>query len=212
MVPLDRSPFIPEALNDLIDSFRLLPSIGPKTAQRLAFATLKMPEEQVKSISESLLDIKNKIIFCQLCQNISEKTTCNVCTDENRNNSIICVVEEAMDVYVLEKSGAYKGMFHVLHGSLSPANGIGPEEIRIRELLNRIEKDNSVTEVVIATNLNLEGEATAMYINQQILEIKKEMKVTRLARGMPSGSDIEYADETTITHALGSRININEIL
>ena len=103
-------------------------------------------------------------------------------------------------------------MFHVLHGSLSPANGIGPEEIRIRELLNRIQKDNSVTEVVIATNLNLEGEATAMYINQQISEIKKEIKVTRLARGMPSGSDIEYADETTITHALGSRININEIL
>jgi len=212
MAPLNKSPFIPEALSDLIESFRLLPSIGPKTAQRLAFATLKMPFDQVKSISEALSEIKNRIIFCEICQNISEKTKCDICVNESRDRSIICVVEEAMDVYVLEKSGAYNGMFHVLHGSLSPANGIGPEEIRINELINRIDKDNSIKEVVVATNLNLEGEATAMYINQLVRDRNKNVKVTRLARGMPSGSDIEYADETTISHALGSRIKIDESL
>ncbi len=210
MTPLNKSPFIPEALSDLIESFRLLPSIGPKTAQRLAFATLKMPIDQVKSISEALSEIKNRIIFCKICQNISEEIKCEICVNESRDRSIICVVEEAMDVYVLEKSGAYSGMFHVLHGSLSPANGIGPEEIRISELINRIDQDSFIKEVVVATNLNLEGEATAMYINQLIGNTSKNIKVTRLARGMPSGSDIEYADETTISHALGSRIKIDE--
>ena len=212
MTPLNKSPFIPDALNDLIESFRLLPSIGPKTAQRLAFATLKMPDGQVKNIFEALSEIKNRIIFCQICQNISENSKCDICINESRDRSIICVVEEAMDVYVLEKSGAYKGLFHVLHGSLSPSNGIGPEEIRIKELINRVNNDELIKEVVVATNLNLEGEATAMYINQLIGNANANIKVTRLARGMPSGSDIEYADETTISHALGSRIKINESL
>ena len=210
MSPLNNSPFIPEPLNDLIESFRLLPSIGPKTAQRLAFATLKMPSDQVKSISTALSEIKNKIIYCEMCQNISQEVKCEICTSETRDRSTICVVEEAMDVYVLEKSGAYKGLFHVLHGSLSPANGIGPEEIRIGELVSRIKNDDKVKEIVVATNLNLEGEATAMYINQIILESGTKVKVSRLARGMPSGSDIEYADDTTISHALGSRVIIDE--
>ncbi|MDC0253094.1 recombination mediator RecR [Chloroflexi bacterium] len=212
MSPLNKSPFIPEALSDLIESFRLLPSIGPKTAQRLAFATLKMPADQIKSIASALSEIREKIIFCIICQNISQEPKCDICTNESRDSSIICVVEEAMDVYVLEKSGVYSGLFHVLHGSLSPANGIGPEEIRINELINRIKNDDRVKEIVVATNLNLEGEATAMYINQVISESDANIKVTRLARGMPSGSDIEYADETTISHALGSRIKIDESL
>ena len=212
MSPLNKSPFIPEALSDLIESFRLLPSIGPKTAQRLAFATLKMPADQIKSIASALSEIREKIIFCIICQNISQEPKCDICTNESRDSSIICVVEEAMDVYVLEKSGVYSGLFHVLHGSLSPANGIGPEEIRINELINRIKNDDRVKEIVVATNLNLEGEATAMYINQVIGESDANIKVTRLARGMPSGSDIEYADETTISHALGSRIKIDESL
>ena len=212
MSPLNKSPFIPEALSDLIESFRLLPSIGPKTAQRLAFATLKMPTDQIKSIASALSEIREKIIFCIICQNISQEPKCDICTNESRDSSIICVVEEAMDVYVLEKSGVYSGLFHVLHGSLSPANGIGPEEIRINELINRIKNDDRVKEIVVATNLNLEGEATAMYINQVISESDANIKVTRLARGMPSGSDIEYADETTISHALGSRIKIDESL
>tara|TARA_B100001250_G_scaffold9060_1_gene7873 strand:+ start:35201 stop:35839 length:639 start_codon:yes stop_codon:yes gene_type:complete len=212
MSPLNKSPFIPEALSDLIESFRLLPSIGPKTAQRLAFATLKMPADQIKSIASALSEIREKIIFCIICQNISQEPKCDICTNESRDSSIICVVEEAMDVYVLEKSGVYSGLFHVLHGSLSPANGIGPEEIRINELINRIKNDDRIKEIVVATNLNLEGEATAMYINQVISESDANIKVTRLARGMPSGSDIEYADETTISHALGSRIKIDESL
>ena len=212
MSPLNKSPFIPEALSDLIESFRLLPSIGPKTAQRLAFATLKMPADQIKSIASALSEIREKIIFCIICQNISQEPKCDICINESRDSSIICVVEEAMDVYVLEKSGVYSGLFHVLHGSLSPANGIGPEEIRINELINRIKNDDRIKEIIVATNLNLEGEATAMYINQVIGESDANIKVTRLARGMPSGSDIEYADETTISHALGSRIKIDESL
>ena len=212
MSPLNKSPFIPEALSDLIESFRLLPSIGPKTAHRLAFATLKMPADQIKSIASALSEIREKIIFCIICQNISQEPKCDICINESRDSSIICVVEEAMDVYVLEKSGVYSGLFHVLHGSLSPANGIGPEEIRINELINRIKNDDRIKEIVVATNLNLEGEATAMYINQVIGESDANIKVTRLARGMPSGSDIEYADETTISHALGSRIKIDESL
>ncbi|MDG2101260.1 MAG: recombination mediator RecR [Dehalococcoidia bacterium] len=210
MTPLNNLQFMPPALNKLIESFRLLPGIGPKTAQKLAFSTLKMSTDQVKEISESLLDIKTQLIFCESCQNISENKNCNICMDENRDNSIICVVEEFMDVYVLEKSGAFKGKFHVLHGSISPANGIGPDEIRIKELINRVNNIPSIKEIVIATNLNLEGEATAMYINQVLSTKKDKLKITRLARGLPSGSDIEYADETTILHALGSRVNINE--
>jgi recombination protein RecR len=212
MSPVNNFPFMPRALSQLIESFRLLPGIGPKTAQKLAFSTLKMSSEQVKDISNSLANIKSEIIYCQYCQNISENSICNICTDNNRDNSIICVVEEVMDVYVLEKSGAFKGKFHVLHGSISPANGIGPDEIRIKELVNRVQSDSLIKEIVIATNLNLEGEATAMYINQIFSKSEHKIKITRLARGLPSGSDIEYADETTILHAMGSRVNIDESL
>ena len=201
---------MPSALIKLIESFRLLPGIGPKTAQKLAFSTLKMSTQQVNEISESLLDIKIQLIFCESCQNISENQHCNICIDDKRDSSIICVVEEFMDVYVLEKSGAFKGKFHVLHGSISPVNGIGPDEIRIKELVSRVKNTPEIEEIVIATNLNLEGEATAMYINQLLSNTKTKLKITRLARGLPSGSDIEYADETTILHALGSRVNINE--
>ena len=212
MSPVNKFPFMPRALSQLIESFRLLPGIGPKTAQKLAFSTLKMSSEQVKDISNSLANIKSEIIYCQYCQNISENSICNICTDNNRDNSIICVVEEVMDVYVLEKSGAFKGKFHVLHGSISPANGIGPDEIRIKELVNRVQSDSLIKEIVIATNLNLEGEATAMYINQIFSKSEHKIKITRLARGLPSGSDIEYADETTILHAMGARVNIDESL
>jgi|TARA_B110000263_G_scaffold54024_2_gene45416 recombination protein RecR len=210
MTPLNNLQFMPSALIKLIESFRLLPGIGPKTAQKLAFSTLKMSTQQVNEISESLLDIKIQLIFCESCQNISENQHCNICIDDKRDSSIICVVEEFMDVYVLEKSGAFKGKFHVLHGSISPVNGIGPDEIRIKELVSRVKNTPEIEEIVIATNLNLEGEATAMYINQLLSNTKTKLKITRLARGLPSGSDIEYADETTILHALGSRVNINE--
>ena len=208
MVPLNNSQFFLTSLNRLIESFRRLPGVGPKTAQRLAFYILKMQEKDVKEFSDSLTDLKSQIIYCDICQNISEKVTCEMCVDKSRDDSLVCVVEDPMDIYVLDKAGIYNGTFHVLHGSISPSRGIGPEELRIKQLLERIKKNTNIKEIIIATNLNLEGEATGMYL-QQILSHTK-IKITRLARGLPSGSDIEYADQTTISHALNSRVDINE--
>ena len=208
MVPLNNSQFFLTSLNRLIESFRRLPGVGPKTAQRLAFYVLKMQEEDVREFSDSLTDLKSQIIYCDICQNISEKVTCEMCVDKTRDDSLVCVVEDPMDIYVLDKAGIYNATFHVLHGSISPSRGIGPEELRIKQLLERIEKNTNIKEIIIATNLNLEGEATGMYL-QQILAHTK-IKITRLARGLPSGSDIEYADQTTISHALNSRVDINE--
>ena len=208
MVPLNNSQFFLTSLNRLIESFRRLPGVGPKTAQRLAFYILKMQEKDVREFSDSLTDLKSQIIYCDICQNISEKVTCEMCIDKTRDDSLVCVVEDPMDIYVLDKAGIYNGTFHVLHGSISPSRGIGPEELRIKQLLERIKKNTNIKEIIIATNLNLEGEATGMYL-QQILSHTK-IKITRLARGLPSGSDIEYADQTTISHALNSRVDINE--
>ena len=208
MVPLNNSQFFLTSLNRLIESFRRLPGVGPKTAQRLAFYVLKMQDEDVKEFSDSLTDLKSQILYCNICQNISEKLTCEMCVDKTRDDNLICVVEDPMDIYVLDKAGIYNGTFHVPHGSISPSRGIGPEELRIKQLLERIKKNINIKEIIIATNLNLEGEATAMYL-QQILS-EANIKITRLARGMPSGSDIEYADQTTISHALNSRVDINE--
>ena len=208
MVPLNNSQFFLTSLNRLIESFRRLPGVGPKTAQRLAFYILKMQEKDVREFSDSLTDLKSQIIYCDICQNISEKVTCEMCVDKSRDDSLVCVVEDPMDIYVLDKAGIYNGTFHVLHGSISPSRGIGPEELRIKQLLERIKKNTNIKEIIIATNLNLEGEATGMYL-QQILSHTK-IKITRLARGLPSGSDIEYADQTTISHALNSRVDINE--
>ena len=208
MVPLNNSQFFLTSLNRLIESFRRLPGVGPKTAQRLAFYVLKMQEEDVREFSDSLTDLKSQIIYCDICQNISEKVTCEMCVDKSRDDSLVCVVEDPMDIYVLDKAGIYNGTFHVLHGSISPSRGVGPEELRIKQLIERIEKNTNIKEIIIATNLNLEGEATGMYL-QQILAHTK-IKITRLARGLPSGSDIEYADQTTISHALNSRVDINE--
>ena len=208
MVPLNNSQFFLTSLNRLIESFRRLPGVGPKTAQRLAFYILKMQEKDVREFSDSLTDLKSQIIYCDICQNISEKVTCEMCVDKSRDDSLVCVVEDPMDIYVLDKAGIYNGTFHVLHGSISPSRGIGPEELRIKQSLERIKKNTNIKEIIIATNLNLEGEATGMYL-QQILSHTK-IKITRLAWGLPSGSDIEYADQTTISHALNSRVDINE--
>ena len=208
MVPLNNSQFFLTSLNRLIESFRRLPGVGPKTAQRLAFYILKMQEKDVREFSDSLTDLKSQIIYCDICQNISEKVTCEMCIDKTRDDRLVCVVEDPMDIYVLDNAGIYNGTFHVLHGSISPSRGVGPDELRIKQLLERIEKNTNIKEIIIATNLNLEGEATGMYL-QQILAHTK-IKITRLARGLPSGSDIEYADQTTISHALNSRVDINE--
>tara|TARA_B100001146_G_C15948120_1_gene334338 strand:+ start:56 stop:550 length:495 start_codon:yes stop_codon:yes gene_type:complete len=161
-----------------------------------------MPEEEARSLAEAILNVKERIIFCSQCQNISEIDPCPLCTDPSRDRNIICVLEEPLDVLALERTHCYKGLYHVLHGAISPINGIGPEELRIQELLQRL-KDGSVKEVVLATNPNLEGEATAMYIQRLVSPIVAT--ITRLARGLPVGGDLEYADEITLTRAFQGR-------
>ena len=164
-----------------------------------------MPEEEAKSLAESILAIKDRVIFCDICQNITENSPCYLCSHDSRDKSRICVVEEPLDVLSLERTQVYKGTYHVIHGVISPASGIGPEDLKIRELLNRL-KDGSVEEIILATNPSLEGESTAMYIHKLLSPIVN--KVTRLARGLPVGGDLEYADELTLSRALDDRKEI----
>ena len=186
----------------LIDEFSRLPGIGPKTASRLTFYLLRAPEEQALALAEALRQLRERIVYCEICFNISEASPCPICRDEGRDRSIICVVEEPLDVLAIERTGQYKGLYHVLHGAISPMEGIGPDEIKARELLERL-KAGSVREVLLATNPSLEGEATAMYLARLIAP--QGIRVTRLARGLPVGGDLEYADEVTITQALEGR-------
>jgi len=193
---------IPEAVSRLIDEFSRLPGIGPKTASRLTFYLLRSPKEQSLTLAEAIGQLKERIILCSVCFNITESNPCAVCQDEGRERSLICVVEEPLDVLAIERTGEYHGLYHVLHGAISPMDGIGPAELRIRELLERL-KSGLVKEVLIATNPNLEGEATAMYLARQITSLG--IRVTRLARGLPVGGDLEYADAVTLTQALEGR-------
>jgi recombination protein RecR len=199
--------FLPTAqpMARLIEELHKLPGIGPKSAQRLAYFLLRASEEQAKALAESIVAVKEKIIFCSQCQNITENTPCPICQDEGRDHARICVVEEPMDVLALERTRGYSGLYHVLHGVLSPMEGVGPEKLRIKELLDRLQS-GSIREVILATNPNLEGEATAMYLHRSIVPLG--IKVTRLARGLPFGSDLEYADEVTLTRALQGRQEI----
>ncbi len=198
------SDFLPAAapVADLIEEFHKLPGIGSKSAQRLTYYLVRMPQEEARKLAETILAVKERIIFCSQCQNISEVDPCPICTNPERDRSMICVLEEPLDVLALERTHCYKGLYHVLHGAISPMNGIGPEELRLRELLDRL-KDGSVQEVVLATNPNLEGEATAMYIQRLVSPLVG--RVTRLARGLPVGGDLEYADEVTLTRAFQGR-------
>ena len=200
--------FLPSAaapLSRLIQEFNRLPGIGPKSAQRLAYYLIRMPEEEAKSLAESILAIKDRVIFCDVCQNITENSPCYLCSHDSRDKSRICVVEEPLDVLSLERTQVYKGTYHVIHGVISPASGIGPEDLKIRELLNRL-KDDSVEEIILATNPSLEGESSAMYIHKLLSPIVN--KITRLARGLPVGGDLEYADELTLSRALDDRKEI----
>ena len=192
-------PSVAAPLSRLIQEFNRLPGIGPKSAQRLAYYLIRMPEEEAKSLAESILAIKDRVIFCDVCQNITENSPCYLCSHDSRDKSRICVVEEPLDVLSLERTQVYKGTYHVIHGVISPASGIGPEDLKIRELLNRL-KDDSVEEIILATNPSLEGESTAMYIHKLLSPIVN--KITRLARGLPVGGDLEYADELTLSRAL----------
>lgn len=196
--------FIPTAkpVARLIEELHKLPGIGPKSAQRLAYHLLRAPTEEATALAEAIIDVKNKIVLCSQCQNIAEDDPCQICQDEKRDRSQICVVAEPLDILALERTQSYHGLYHVLHGVLSPMDGIGPEELKIKELLSRLQAD-AVKEIILATNPNLEGEATAMYLQRLISPLG--VRVTRLARGLPFGSNLEYADDVTLTRALEGR-------
>ena len=192
----------PTALERLSEQFARLPGIGSKTAQRLAFQVLSMPQEQAQEFADAILDAKRSIHTCPVCQNLTDEEMCPICADETRDHSTICVVAEPRDVIATERSREYTGVYHVLHGVISPLNHVGPDDIRIRELLARLQ-DGSVHEVIMATNPDTEGEATAMYLSRLLRPIG--VKVTRLAYGIPVGSQLEYADEVTLLRALEGR-------
>ena len=191
-----------DAINRLVQEFNKLPGIGPKSAQRITFYLLRANEEQAKLLAEALLSLKQKITLCSTCCNVTESDPCPICRNHERDTSQICIVEQPQDILALEHTGIYKGLYHVLHGAISPTEGIGADDIRIRELLSRLQ-DSSVEEVILATNTNLEGEQTAMYLSQLIAPLG--IKVTRLARGLPFGTELEYADDVTLTRALEGR-------
>jgi len=186
----------------LIEELNKLPGIGPKTAQRLTYFLLRAPREQAQALVEAILAVKEKVGLCSVCQNVTEADPCLICRNNGRDHGIICVVEEPLDILALERSQSYKGLYHVLHGVISPMDGIGPEDLKTRELLARL-KTGQTTEVILATNPNLEGEATAMYLQRLISPLG--IKLTRLARGLPFGSALEYADEVTLARALEGR-------
>jgi recombination protein RecR len=192
----------PESVIRLIEAFAQLPGIGPKTASRLTFYLLRRPAEQSEALADAIRDLKRKTVFCSTCFNITEVNPCAICQDEGRDRSIVCVVEEPLDVLAIDRTGAYRGLYHVLHGAISPVEGIGPDELRINELMARL-KDDPVQEVLLATNPNLEGEATAMYLARLLQPLG--VRITRLARGLPVGGDLEYADAVTLSRALEGR-------
>lgn len=197
-------PNLPEPLQNLIDAFERLPGIGPKTAARLAFFILNSPESVVSSLTESLLAVKQELGFCQTCFNITlaKNPVCEICVDDRRDRTILCVVEEPLDALALERTNVYNGQYHILHGVLSPIDGIGPDDLKIRQLIERI-RSGAFKELIIATNPSMEGDATALYLQKQLEEFG--LKITRLARGLPVGSDLEYADHSTLARALAGR-------
>lgn len=196
------SKAIPEPVVKLIEAFSRLPGVGPKTASRLTYYLLRAPDEMSLGLADALREMKAETKFCSVCFNITVEDPCGICSDPKRDRGVIAVVEEPLDVLALERTGSYTGLYHVLHGAISPVNGIGPDELRIRELGQRVDKDD-VLEIIIATNPGLEGDATAMYIQRELAG--KGVKVTRLARGLPVGGDLEYVDSVTLTRALQGR-------
>jgi recombination protein RecR len=186
----------------LIEELHRLPGVGPKGAQRLAYYLLRAPKDEAQALAEAILEVKEKIVLCSVCQNTTDVDPCLVCTDEGRDRTVICVVEEPMDILAMERTRAHRGLYHVLHGAISPMDGIGPEQLKIRELLERL-RDGTVREVIMATNPNLQGEATSMYVSRLLQPLG--VKVTRLARGLPMGGDLEYADDLTLARALENR-------
>lgn len=193
------------SIEKLIESFEKLPSIGHKTAQRLAFYMLDLNNEEIKEFTDSIINAKKNLKFCSKCFNISDTDPCNICSNVKRDESLICVVEDVRDVIAMERTHEFNGLYHILHGSISPMNGIGPDDIKIKELLSRIMNGN-IKEIILATNPRVEGEATSMYISKLVKPMR--VKVTRIARGIPVGGDLEYTDEITLTKALEGRSEI----
>lgn len=191
-----------DSISKLIQEFNKLPGIGPKSAQRLAYYLLRAPSEQAGQLAEAILSLRQNVKLCSVCLNVTEADPCPVCRSDERDRGLICVVEQPQDILALEHVKAYNGLYHVLHGAISPTEGVGADDVRIKELMNRLE-DGQVREVILGTNPNLEGEQTAMYLSRLITE--RGIRVTRLARGLPFGSELEYADDVTLTRALEGR-------
>lgn len=195
----------PQSLTDLVEKLRTLPGVGRKTAERLAFHILKTSRAEAEKLSRAIMDVKDKAKLCSVCSSITDTDPCQICADPSRDHSVICVVEEAHDLFSIERVGEYTGVYHVLMGALSPLEGVGPEEIRIKELMARVEK-GGVKEIILATNPNAEGEATAMYLAKTLNP--RGVAVTRIARGLPMGGDLEYADEMTLSKSMSGRTKI----
>ncbi len=197
-----RQPSTAAPVARLIEAFHKLPGIGPKSAQRLTYYLLRAPETEARALAQAIIELKEKIVLCSVCQNVTESDPCGICADPQRDQSTICVVEEPLDILALERTHSYRGLYHVLHGTISPMEGVGPEELKMNELVARL-RNGAVQEVIMATNPNLEGEATAMYVSRLLSSM--DVRVTRLARGLPTGADLEYADDVTLTRALEHR-------
>jgi recombination protein RecR len=196
------APFLPRSVERLIDEFARLPGIGPKTASRLAFYLLRASDQHAEDLSTALVDLKELTRLCTICFNITEDDPCPICSDSSRDHKILCVVEEPLDMVAMERARAFHGRYHVLHGAISPVEGIGPEDLKIEELMRRVE-DDDFEEIVIATNVTLEGDSTALYLQRRLKAYN--IRLTRLARGLPVGGDLEYTDEITLGRALEGR-------
>ena len=198
--------YYPEPVARLIDALQRLPGIGPKTAQRLTFYLLKRPTDEVRELGDALLAMKEKITYCRVCFNVTDEDPCRICNDPRRDPNVVCVVEEPNDLLAMERTGEYRGRYHVLLGALSPLDGIGPDDLKIRELLARLD-GKETAEVILATNPNVEGEATALYLAKLLRPLV--IRITRIARGLPVGGDLEYADQVTLSKALEGRREIS---
>ena len=198
----DQIPSAAPSLARLIQELNKLPGIGPKSAQRLAYHIIRLADEEAFALADAVSAVKRNIIFCQECQNLTDASPCSICADSRRDQSVLCVVEDPLDVLALERTRCFRGLYHVLHGVISPINGIGPDQLKLKELFSRL-SSNTATEMVIATNPTLEGEATAMYIQQHLGD--GGLKITRLARGLPVGGSLEYTDDLTLSRAFQGR-------
>lgn len=202
---------IAKPLQRLIESFEKLPGIGPKTAQRLSYYLLHIPEGDLEEFAENLSNLKKETVLCSICKNVAEENPCDICRDISRDKKFVMVVEQPLDIFALEKTGRYKGLYHVLHGAINPLDNIGPDEIYIQTLFDRVKDGDIIKEVIIATNPTMEGDATAMYINKKLKELsvdRSPLTISRLGMGVPTGADLEYADEVTLRQAIEGRREI----